>query len=255
LIAVVTDVVSRDLQDDWGSWRERDGRDESGLRVDVTFEACNIALELTSLQDPELLAAGDAAGKVECQLTAFVRERRLTGWVVEVSSHASLKRIADAVRPLMVSGIEISPMAYSSRDLADAEAKGELRELRERHRRLDRLGLLRLTRRPGSNSVFVMVVGSGFQVVGFTELIAKELRANAAKLGEARPRETHLAILVGRWDLSAFPAKTAPPALPDEIDVLWIVHPAWGRSDALVWMAHRGDDDWRLRTSTTFRYG
>jgi hypothetical protein len=45
LIDAVTDVAHHHLGRDWGKWCERDGRDGSGLRVDVTFEDCGIALE------------------------------------------------------------------------------------------------------------------------------------------------------------------------------------------------------------------
>jgi hypothetical protein len=250
---VVTDVARHHLARDWGKWCERDGRDGSGLRVDVTFEDCGIALELTSLQDSVWLAANSAARKLERQLTTFARDRSLQGWVVAVSSTARLMDIAAAAMPLMESGTEIRPMRYSSRDLADAEANGELDEFLERHRDLHGLGLSLLQRRPDSDSVFFMVAGAGFQILGFTHLLAEALAVNAVKLREARPRETHLAVLVGRWDLSNAPSETAPPAFPDDVDVLWIVHPVRGNPEALVWLAHRGDDNWRVFT-TAIRY-
>ena len=135
-------------------------------------------------------------------------------------------------------------MSYRSGDLSDAEANGELDEFIERHRHLHRLGLSLLQRRPESDSVFIMVVGAGFEILGFTDLLAQVVADNAVKLGEARPRETHLAVLVGRWDLSNEASETAPPALPDDVDVLWIVHSVRGKPEALVWLANRGDEHW-----------
>ena len=94
LLDVVSDVARRDLGQDWGPWRVRDSRDGSGLRVDVTFEDSGVALELTSLQDSEWLAANSVARKFERELTVFARERRLHGWVLGVSGSARLKDIA-----------------------------------------------------------------------------------------------------------------------------------------------------------------
>jgi len=254
LIAVVTDVARRDLGQEWGPWCERDARDESGLRVDVTFEGSSIALELTSLHDPEWRNASATARKIEERLTAFAHGRKLGSWVVTVPSDARLNDIEPAVMQLMESGTEITPMDYSSRDLVQAEARGELAEFLNRHHELRDLGLVRLVRRPGSESVHLWVVGPGFQILGFTDLLAEAVANNAAKLGEARPRETHLAVLVVRWDLSEAPSETRPPVLPDEVDVLWVVHLARSGGEAQVWLAHRGDDSWQLATSVIPQY-
>jgi hypothetical protein len=59
--------------------------------------------------------------------------------------------------------------------------------------------------------------------IALTPLLEMAISENQDKLGEARPRETHLAIWVTRSDVSADPAKTSPPELPDEIDSLWVL--------------------------------
>jgi len=87
LVDVVTDVARTDLGIDWGPWCRRDARDDSGLRVDLTFEPSNIALELTSLQDgdwnavvhparssPEAIVWFARRGDVDWQLMASVQE-------------------------------------------------------------------------------------------------------------------------------------------------------------------------------------
>jgi hypothetical protein len=108
-------------------------------------------------------------------------------------------------------------MNYDVDDLLDAEAAGELKDFFDQHRGLHRLGLSILKRWAG-DSVRLSVAGSGFQILGFTSLLEGAIAQNAAKLGEARPRETHLAVLVFRWDLSDDPTETPPPTLPEEVD-------------------------------------
>jgi hypothetical protein len=136
-------------------------------------------------------------------------------------------------------------MNYDVDDLLDAEAAGELKDFFDQHRGLHRLGLSILKRWAG-DSVRLSVAGSGFQILGFTSLLEGAIAQNAAKLGEARPRETHLAVLVFRWDLSDDPTETPPPTLPEEVDALWVVHPDWVRPGPVVWLAHRGDKEWRI---------
>jgi hypothetical protein len=249
LIEVVTGVARRDLGQDWGLWCERDARDESGLRVDVTFEDRSIALELTSLHDPEWRNASATARKMEARLTSFAQQSGLGGWVITARSDANLNDIEAPVKELMESGTEITPMGYSSHDLVHAEAQGERPDLLSRHHKLQELGLLRLVRRPGSEPVHLWVIGAGFEIGGFTDLLDDAVASNAAKLGESRPRETHLAVLVLRWDLSEAASETSVPVLPDEIDVVWVVHPGRSGSEAQVWLGRRGDDGCRLTTS------
>lgn len=250
LVEVVTDVAARDLGENWGPWRRRDAQDDSGLRVDLTFDASIIALELTALHDAEWNAAGSAAAKLEEELTAFVRERGLPGWIVGVSSTARLRELAIALKPLMEANIELRPMHYSSQNLKEADEAGALHEFVERHRRFRDLGLSVLHRGSDDAPVSFLIAGAGFRILGFTEHLAKAVAQNAAKLGEARPHDTHLAVLVVRWDLSDSPTETAPPSLPPEVDALWVVHPMRSQPNAHVWLAGRGDEAWRLITSS-----
>lgn len=70
--------------------------------------------------------------------------------------------------------------------------------------------------------VFPPVSDSSYER-GFQTLLRHAIAANAAKLGEARPRETHLVVIVDRSDLSAEPSLTPPLRLPEEIDTLWVL--------------------------------
>lgn len=246
----VVDVVRRDLGIDWGPPHRRDACDDSGLRVDYTFDEANVALEVTSVPNQSWRAIQPEIDKLEEDLTAFARDRRLGGWVIAVFTTADMRAISPAVKPLMEAGTEISPMRYTSEDLIDARARGELHAFRNRHRHLDGMGLSKLERQPASDEVSVFVVGPEPGITGFSAELAKAVADNGAKLAEARPRETHLAVLVDRWQCSNDPARTSPPVLPAEIDMLWVVHVVrTPNGEAFVWQAHRGDESWRHTTS------
>ena len=58
---------------------------------------------------------------------------------------------------------------------------------------------------------------------GFSAQLQAAMAANADKLREARPRETHLVVTLDRSDLSANPARTPVPDLLEGIDVLWVL--------------------------------
>jgi hypothetical protein len=109
----------------------------------------------------------------------------------------------------MLDGTRFVPMAYSSSDLNEAREAG------------------------------------GFQISGFTDLLETAIAANVDKLDEARPRETHLGVLVARWDVSNEAAETRPAALPASVDTLWVIHPGRGGADAELWSLRRGEAEWR----------
>jgi len=81
----------------------------------------------------------------------------------------------------------------------------------------------------------------------FTEHLQARVDDNAEKLGEVPGYEHHLAVLVDRFDASTYDGLTDVPALPPEIDGLWVVH-RWrhGEDWRAVWVARRGDTSWRV---------
>ncbi len=58
---------------------------------------------------------------------------------------------------------------------------------------------------------------------GFQDRLIACIRANTAKLREARPREGHLVVDIGMPGLSGDPCDTPPPPLEDGVDVLWVI--------------------------------
>jgi len=82
---------------------------------------------------------------------------------------------------------------------------------------------------------------------GFGTLLRSAMAANVDKLREARPRETHLVVTLGRSDLSANPARTPAPDLLEGIDVLWVLlgyyNAKWTHR---VWRTLAGDRRWHL---------
>ena len=246
---IIEDVLRRDFERDPGERTVRDARDGSHLRVDATYEGVGIALEITSLQDSSLNAAAAEVRKIERRLTAFAREHDLGGWTVGVIASADLPAIEQAIRPIMKERRTFAPLGYSAKDLQRAEADGQLSEFLARHRMLHQLGLSLLHHAPERTSVAFAVSTAGFQITGFTELLEQAIADNVDKLREARPRECHLAILVVRWDVSNESSETTPPHLPDDVDVLWVVHPGRGSAGAEVWSLHRGSASWRVHAS------
>lgn len=247
-VGAIEAVLGRELQQDWGRRTQRDGRDGSGLTVDLTYDAAAIALELTSLQDPAFTASGSEAAKLEARLTETARAQGWGGWLLRVRLPASLKAIEPAVERLMAENREIDPMNYSSQDLMDAQSRGDVAAFLAEHRELYRLGISRLARRPTRDSVVVFLAGGGFLIEGFRDALQEVVDRKSQTLRKARPRETHLGVLVVRWDVSDVPSETDPPDLTDDVDVLWVVHPERGSARARVWMARRGVTHWTLYT-------
>lgn len=106
-----------------------------------------------------------------------------------------------------------------------------------------------LRRSPTHDTVRVLLAGAGFRIEGFTTALQSIVNRKASTLGETRPRQTHLAVLVTRWDFSDAPEATSPPMLPEEIDVLWVVHPDRGGEPVRLWRLERGAERWSAQTA------
>lgn len=226
----------------WGGRTVRDARDGSGLRVDLTYEDAGVALELTSLTDEKMTAASSEVVKLEARLTDRARREGWGGWLLGISMPSRIRDIEVAVTELMAGGEEFEP-SYSSDALLEM-APTAARAFVRKHRVLHGLGLSMVRRWSDHDNVRVILSGGGFQITGFTEMLQQIVNRKAAVLEEARPRETHLAVLVARWDVSDFAAETRPPRLPYEIDTLWVVHPKRGAKPTRLWRLHRGEERW-----------
>src|SRR5205085_4548835 len=117
---------------DWCRRRVRDARDGSGVRVDLTYEDAGVALELTSLNDPEWNAAGSEVAKLEARLTERARREGWGGWVLSVAMPLRLRDLEPAVAQLMAAGDEFEP-SYTSETLL-AMAPDAVSEFVQTHR-------------------------------------------------------------------------------------------------------------------------
>lgn len=155
--------------------------------------------------------------------------------MVAVDAYSSLKELRSHIEDIMRTGVDVRVDSYTSTDLLESD---DPQAVVRRHREWANLGLISVERGEG---VGVQVAGlaKGRGIDGFTDLLDIEIAANADKLHEARDRETHLAVEVHRFDCSTFVERTAEPALPRSIDVLWVIF-RWA-------LAHEHPPVWRLR--------
>lgn len=226
----------------WGQRTVRDARDASGLRVDLTYDDARVALELTSLNDSEWSAASSEVVKLETRLTERARRDGWGGWVLGIAMPARLRELETEVARLMETGDEFEP-SYSS-DALLAMVPEAVEAFLDRHRSLRRLGLSMLRKRASHDTVQVLLAGAGFRIEGFSSDLQDIVDRKASTLREARPYQTHLAVLVVRWDFSDASEETRPPVLPADIDVLWVVHPARGEEPVRLWRLDRGAQRW-----------
>ena|SRR6266540_2611874 len=86
-----------------GGLTERDALDQSGLRVDCTFDGPTppIALEITSIPLQPLIETSGAMRHVDQNLSEFVKREQLGRFTVAVRAGADLKRVRSEVEALM----------------------------------------------------------------------------------------------------------------------------------------------------------
>jgi hypothetical protein len=82
---------------------------------------------------------------------------------------------------------------------------------------------------------------------GISDALAHVVDDNAAKLGECRPRETHLAVGVVRFGAARDPDQSTVPALPSTVDHLWVIQLWQGLGERVpIWHALRGSNRWTM---------
>lgn len=231
-----------------GAPSPRDARDASGLRVDFTYEATvpPVALEVTGLHVPSERALGGAIDtRLEPALNGVAARQKLGGWVITLDSHARVKDLIPEVFELMKKGESIRPGEYSSDDLL-ARNPDQRRAFVDEHTRLRRMGLVDVENVSiNDHGVRCLAFGSAGEVAGFGNRLGMEISKNADKLNEARPRETHLAVISYDFRASRMAEKTPPPLLPEELDFLWVIH-SWPQTSGLVevWVGQRAKANW-----------
>lgn len=228
--------------------RERHDASKGRLRVDFVYEEAApepMALEVSSLTDSLDAAGTSEAFQMEDRLSRSAATEGWGAWLVSVSSAASMRGLEPEIRELIRQGEAIRPGDYDAAELLERD-EAEARRVVELHRELEQLGLINLEPLKGETGNFVAVLsfGGGTVVSGFDLALREVVRSNSRKLDQARPRRTHLAVDVARFDASRYPHQTPPPELPPEIDMLWIIHRYGPTNLPGVWSLSRGEEEW-----------
>jgi hypothetical protein len=234
---------------DLGVRTRRDG--SGGLRVDFTYDvaAPPVAMEITALVEPDVRALGAELLKFEAELREIVSAEHLGSWLLGVRVGANVRRLSQPLVALLRrhrgrSGVALFTANEAPEDLTD----GDLRLLVE----LFDLGMASAMRSDEGDelSIFPPIGNVQGSDNGFGTLLRTAMAANADKLREARPRETHLVVALDRSDLSPDPVRTPAPELPDGVDVLWVLlgyfNAKWTYR---LWRTTAGDRRWHLLAS------
>jgi hypothetical protein len=233
------EVDGRELEE----WTGRDGDD--GIRVDFLFdqEPPGLALEITTITDEASEALQHELGKLETELDQLARDEMLGSWQVAIRNGSLAGPLRKALPRFFrsQSGSTI-PTCHWAGEAPSEATHDELKDLMA----LLRLGVYRLDRTNGEDGVSVWPpITDNSYVSGFGTLLRFALVDNAGKLGEMRPRETHLLVHVN-IPVSADPLLTPAPSLPSEVDVLWVHLGYWNsKYDYRVWRTTREQGGWQ----------
>jgi hypothetical protein len=217
-----------------GPRTRKDVTDGTDLRVDFVYEAAEpdrLALEVTTMPNASLRAAHSAGEKWTSEIDEIVRAEELGSWTVYYSADTDIKGLVD-------------------------EVLGTLRKLDSNpYRDPDRRFALVPTEDDGHGVIHAGVLGSVTHVIGFSEELLSVALDNAAKLKEARPRQTHLLVHPHLlW--SRDPELTLVPPHSDDlpalaaIDWIWVVFSTsvQGMGERpWAWWAHPGQGEWNVQ--------
>lgn len=143
------------------------------------------------------------------------------------------------------------PGSYTSDDLLRCGSDLNRQVFKREHERLRRLGLIELCFVGRlQNRVEFLTQGEAFVVAHSVEPLLAVVEANRIKLGEARPRKTHLLVEIRRPDFSVDLAGAPVPKLPPEIDFLWVLF-SWHRDrngSPYLWSTTGSSGEWVLHS-------
>jgi hypothetical protein len=229
-----------------GPRTRRDGA--SGLRVDFTYDGTMpaVAIEITSLVVPSIRALGSELVKLESELREIVCSEDLGCWLLGIRAGSDVRRLkASLLRLLRAHGGRGGHALFSAKETPDGLSDADLPLIAE----LLDAGLVSAALMGEGNalSIFPPIGDEAIGVRGFSTLLRNTIAANIDKLREARPRQTHLVVTLERSDVSADPADTPPPQLPEGIDVLWLLPGYYNAKWTYrVWRTIAGDQRWHL---------
>lgn len=236
---------------------------EGKLRVDFVYPEASpqpIALEITGIWDGKHRGGVRRADRATVNLSEIAEREQLGAWLAAVRTDENLRDLQPEIlnvirtaRPnrerMLRNDEQIRPGQYTANDLARLPSRKAERRFMEAHDRLKQMGLVEVKPIHGRREhvIAILPMTSVRDVVGFGDDLENAIEDNARKLGEADRYEHHLAVYVERFNASRSSDLTPPPHLPDEIDVLWVVH-QWRDHDERypTWVVSRGDTEWRV---------
>lgn len=228
LINVKFDVIP-------GPRTREDATDGSGLRVDFVYEnasASPIALEATGMALGELQASHSTETHWSKAIDQVVKSEQLGSWIVHFSAASKVDALQHAV---------IESLRSRTGD-AYYDSEGRFVLLRNEAGTEDGIHFFGSTQTE--------------RVSGFSRELLVTAVANAGKLRAARPRSTHLIVLVGR-NRSRDPSLTLVPPSSEmvpplsAIDYIWVTfhtdREGLGGAQPWLWWARPGDKGWETQ--------
>ena len=219
-----------------GPRSRKDATDGTDLRVDFVYEnasASPIALEATGMPLGELQAPSSDEAHWSQAIDEAAKREQLGSWIVHFSTAADIESLQRA--------------AIESLRTRTGDAY------------YDSEGRFTLLRNKAGTEDGVQFFGStqADRVTGFSRELLVIVVANAVKLKAARPRATHLMVLVGR-NRSRDPSLTLVPPSSESVPPMAAVDYVWvtfhTRREGLegnqpwIWWAHPGDSRWETHS-------
>jgi hypothetical protein len=231
------------------------------LEVDFVYPESQprpLALEVTTIVDPDDMAGARASEGLSQRLTKAAEDERLGSWIVSVHIDRDFRRLEREILTVIRDAQPVRARLLSTNGsirLGRYTAE-ELRRLPHdqwgsfiaEHERLKELGLNEVWPVELDRDNYVGVLpGKGFVVRGFDEELRERLSAKAKVLGKVGDFQRHLAVFVDRSDVAGDPESMAVPELPPTIDVLWVVN-RWshGGDQPEIWVTRRWRSSWNV---------
>lgn len=204
------------------------------------------ALEITRLVAKSVVELSGLLLKLEQRLTRLAEAEDLGCWMIAIREGSTVKTLEPAIRVFLRKHREASVATFASWDSKlDAEPLPD---------ELVQLGLQAALKMPGDPVINVMpqVSDGSAPMSGFSKELADCVTNKDPVLSKARPRMTHLAVVVEDSRFLADPYLSPPPPSLTEaeaIDVLWVflsdfIEPR--RTGYRVWRVRRGEAAWEL---------
>lgn len=236
LADVFESLVPTELDVELGE-RKRHDAAPGRLRVDFVYDSATpdaIALEVTSIQWEDMRAQRSNLELLSDDLREVAERESAGSWLLEVTGDRWTASERNAVREWVIGGLEVT---------------GDLDEVIVPDN-MGAIGVMRFRRGSGDgNAVSIFGMSPVVGVSGFSNKLLSVCVSNASKMLEARPRATHLLVLVaflmGSRDIGS---TLVPPRINETegVDFIWVIHQGDQHSDQrpLVWWAELGDSDW-----------